>query len=154
MNPIQAFAQTTWENPTNDTVQFSIYDDAANLYTVGPIPPKGSVTLPSVYDNAIATVRDGVIVGGLAPQLVAKGRERVPMHDALARAAAMGEQERKLILATGVSAGGLSLDAVAGLHARIAELEAAKTSTQAAVTAAVAPHAEPPPPPPAKPANK
>lgn len=138
----QAFSQTTWSNPSEHHVKFSIFVGPGITHKVAIAPGK-DLPLPSEFDNDIRTVRDGVVVGGLAPQLIIKGREKLPMHESLAKAADLGDDERKVVAGTGRSAGGMSLDVATALLAqnedlkkRIAQLEAAfgvaNTSTEKA----------------------
>jgi hypothetical protein len=59
---------TTWRNPTRHEMRVDIHDTPGRKkrYTI----PAGKETqIPSEYDRAIHDVRDGVIVGGLAPLL-------------------------------------------------------------------------------------
>jgi hypothetical protein len=114
---------TTWENPTKHIQRFEIHHGPGSDPEKFEVPPGGKAQVLSLYDNAIRTVRDGVVVGGLAPLLVPEGRTTVPVHEAIAKAAAMGDTERKVVAATGVSAGASSLDAVVALEVKNAELE-------------------------------
>ena len=145
MNADSMYQQTTWRNPTDHEVRFSIFEGPGRVAKM-KVPPGNSVALPSVYDDAIQTVREGVIVGGLAPQLEPQGREKFPMHVALARAAEMGETERQLMRSTGTTAGAMSLDFAAQLQKqndaltkRLAELEAALGVSAGATPANSAP---------------
>lgn len=117
------FQMTTWENPTSHTTRFELFEGPGEIHKI-EIEPGGRVDLPSKYDNAIRTVRDGVVVGGLAPLLVAKGRDRVPVHAAITAGAAEGDREREALLRTGSTAGALSLDASVSLQAQNDELSA------------------------------
>ncbi len=117
------FKNTTWHNPTTHTVKFDIFVSPGNIYH-NEVKPDDTIEVPTVYDNAIQTIRDGVIVGGKAPQLVAKGRKEVPMHDALARAAAQGDVEREMLRQTGTTAGSLSFDMGAQLMKQVSEAKA------------------------------
>ena len=120
--------QTEWQNPTLHAVAFDIFYGPGKPKEFVEVKPGDSVMVPSQYDNAIQTIRDGVIVGGKAPQLVARGRKEVPMHDALARAAAQGDVEREMLKQTGTTAGSLSFDMGAQLmkQANEAKEESAK----------------------------
>ena len=87
---------TEWHNPTSRTVKFPIrrgpkqvrHDELGRPHIVHPgvdmveIAAGESVLLPSMFDQAIQVVRDGVVFAGLAPQLVKNGN-RVPMHPAI-----------------------------------------------------------------------
>jgi hypothetical protein len=59
---------TTWRNPTPHEMRIDIHDRPGRRkrYT---IPAGAEIKIPSEYDRAIHDVRDGWIVGGLAPQL-------------------------------------------------------------------------------------
>jgi hypothetical protein len=72
---------TTWRNPTPQEMRIDIHDRPGRRkrYSVGP---GQEIRIPSEYDRAIHDVRDGWIMGGLAPKL-----ERVagnpPLHPTL-----------------------------------------------------------------------
>lgn len=82
---------TTWTNPTQRTVTLRLFRHGKIVRNrqvidtgtdVVEIPPGGSVQLPAFLDSAIQEKRHGVIVGGLAPQLVKNGEE-TPVHPSL-----------------------------------------------------------------------
>lgn len=127
------FARSTWKNPTQHVQRFEIFENSGLPPTRIEIKP-GEIddTIPSIYDNAIRTVRDGVVVGGLAPLLVKVGETAIPVHAAISRSAAMGDEERKLLEMTGSTAGGLSLNNAVALQAKNEELEK-KLAEQAAM---------------------
>lgn len=128
------FQMTTWKNPTLHTVKFKIFQGPKKIAHIA-IGPNKTAQIPSVYDHAIRTVRDGVVVAGLAPQLEPKGKEVFPMHIALADAARRGDQERALVAQTGVAAGMHHLDMATNLQMQIDALkakEAAPTAPSAA----------------------
>lgn len=114
---------TTWVNETTHEQKFELHTSPGQPMIKIEIKPGKEAQIPSIYDNAIRTVRDGTVVGGHAPLLTPKGQTKIPIHDAIVRAAAAGETERKLIASTGATAGGLSLDAAAQLLARNEDLE-------------------------------
>jgi hypothetical protein len=60
------------------------------------VPPGKTAQLPAEFDNAVRTVRDGLVIGGLAPQLVPLGREAVPIHESIVKAHEMGILEERL----------------------------------------------------------
>lgn len=72
---------TTWRNPTEREMRIDIHDRPGKRrrYT---ILPGQEIRIPGEYDRAIHDVRNGVIMGGLAPRL-----ERVagnlPLHPCL-----------------------------------------------------------------------
>jgi len=72
---------TKWTNPTDKAVKLRLFVSPGQTveYTV---PPKGEAAIPSQFDHAVQKLREGIIVGGLAPQLV---REDKPaeLHPAL-----------------------------------------------------------------------
>lgn len=104
---------TKWKNPTGHTVVADIFVGPANVpppsraYQRGERHPAhvrykwgpGEVReVPSMYNDAIHDVRNGVLVGGLAPQLERVDEERLPMApgidaDDQARTAALREAE-------------------------------------------------------------
>ncbi len=118
---------TRWRNPTDRPVTFEVMGEVGRFYRVH-IKAGESADLPGQYDDAIQTVRDGVVVRGLAPQLVAEGRENLPMHEALAKAAKLGDVERTLLL-RGITPGAHSLDDLARLAAKVDDLQKASTTS-------------------------
>lgn len=82
---------STWYNPTNQTVTLRLFrhgkivrggkivDTGTDIVT---IPPGESVTLPAFLDETIQERRGGIIVAGLAPQLVKDG-EPARVHPSL-----------------------------------------------------------------------
>jgi hypothetical protein len=91
---------TTWRNPTKQEMHVDVHH-APGRFKRFVFPPGKEVQVPSEYDRAIHDVRDGVIVGGLAPLLERAGSDGV-LHPALdpeeaARKAAQEEAERALL---------------------------------------------------------
>lgn len=88
---------TTWKNPTQHPVRLDIYvhEGPKGRRTV-VIDPGAEKSLSSDWDDSIRTEHNGVVVGGMAPQLVKKGEERVPIHEAIRTAAELGEKELML----------------------------------------------------------
>ena len=88
---------TTWRNPTRHEMRVDVHDSPGRFKRF-VFPPGKEVQVPSDYDRAIHDVRDGIVVGGLAPLLErAIGDET--LHPALdpeaaARKAADEEAER------------------------------------------------------------
>jgi hypothetical protein len=91
---------STWRNPTRHEMRIDVHGSPGRFKRY-VFPPGKEVQVPSEYDRAIHDVRDGVIVGGLAPLL-----ERIvpdgALHPALdpeeaARKAATEEAERALL---------------------------------------------------------
>ena len=60
---------TTWRNPTKKTMRVDIFETPGRPRKRYVFPPGKEVQVPSEHDSAIHDVRDGVIVGGLAPLL-------------------------------------------------------------------------------------
>jgi len=116
------FEFTLWRNDTDHDLVVRLFMGPGRDYRL-TFKPKEERPLLSIYDNAIQTRRGGQIVGGIAPQLTKVGAEKLPIAEALARASALGDMERKIMLETGVTAGG-KVDAMAVLLAKQAELEA------------------------------
>jgi hypothetical protein len=91
---------TTWRNPTRHEMHVDIHHTQGRFKRF-VFPPGKEVQVPSEYDRAIHDVRDGVIVGGLAPLL----ERAVPdgaLHPALdpeeaARKTATEEAERAVL---------------------------------------------------------
>ncbi len=144
MQQHQRLSITTWENPTKNTQTFEIHHGPGAEPDVFILAPGDAADVLSLYDDAIRTVRGGVVVGGLAPLLVPKGRKEVPVHEAIAKAASLGDAERKIVSDTGASAGSSGLEAVAVLAAKNAALEAKVEQLMAMIT-------QPPMAPPAPP---
>lgn len=72
---------TKWKNPTDKTARVSVFVSPGQ-HAEYVIAPNGEGDIPSQFDNAIHQIRDGVIVGGLAPQLVREG-QTAKVHPAL-----------------------------------------------------------------------
>ena len=72
---------TTWTNPTEHTVRLKLFL-APGQWQTYEIPPKGTASIPNQFTMAIHQVRDGVIVGGEAPQLVREGQKEA-LHPTL-----------------------------------------------------------------------
>lgn len=88
---------TTWKNPTDKIVKVVIFVSPGQVAEY-VIKPKGEASIPSQFDHAIHQLRDGIIVGGLAPQLVREGKPaelhpslRPPSEDNKGKQAATGE---------------------------------------------------------------
>jgi hypothetical protein len=91
---------TTWRNPTPHDIKIDLH--AAPGHRKRYVVQAGKeAQIPSEYDRAIHDVRDGVIVGGLAPLLlrVVPDGELHPALDpeAAARKAALEEAERAVV---------------------------------------------------------
>jgi hypothetical protein len=72
---------TTWTNPTEHTVRLKLFV-APGQWQTYEIPPKGTASIPNQFTAAIHQIRDGVIVGGCAPQLV-REEQKEKLHPAL-----------------------------------------------------------------------
>ena len=72
---------TTWKNPTPHEMRIDIHDRPGRRkrYTIAP---GQEVRIPSEYDRAIHDVRDGWIMGGLAPKLERMAGNH-PLHPSL-----------------------------------------------------------------------
>jgi hypothetical protein len=97
----EAQTLTTWRNPTPDEMRVDVYESHGRPRKRFLFPPGKEVHVPTEYDKAIHDIRDGIIVGGLAPLL-----ERVVpdgiLHPSLdpeesARKAATDEAERAVV---------------------------------------------------------
>ena len=91
---------TTWRNPTRHEMRIDVHA-APGRFKRFVFPPGKEVQVPSEFDRAIHDVRDGVIVGGLAPLLERAVPDGV-LHSALdpeeaARKAATEEAEKAVI---------------------------------------------------------
>ena len=120
MEPTQTIefstSQTFWKNPTSKPVIVDLYVGAENVppparaYRRGERhqahlrirwAPGETKALPSIYDSAIHDVRNGVVVGGHAPQLVRTDAPDMPVSDAIdveksKRRAALAQAEAAL----------------------------------------------------------
>jgi hypothetical protein len=91
---------TTWRNPTRHEMRIDVHG-APGRFKRYVFPPGKEVQVPSEVDRAIHDVRDGVIVGGLAP-LLERAMPDGTLHPALdpeeaARKAAAEEAERTVL---------------------------------------------------------
>jgi hypothetical protein len=82
---------TTWRNPTRQEMRVDVHS-APGRFKRYVFPPGKEVQVPSEYDRAIHDVREGVIVGGLAPLL-----ERAVADGALHPALDPEEAARKVV---------------------------------------------------------
>jgi hypothetical protein len=63
---------TTWHNPTDKPVRLEVFVSPGQ-FSQYHVPAQGKADIPSQFTSGIQQVRDGVIVGGLGPQLVRDG---------------------------------------------------------------------------------
>jgi len=92
---------TTWKNPTTTTMRVDVFEGHGRPRKRYVFPPGKEVSVPTEHDRAIHDVRDGVIVGGLAPLLDRVVPDGV-LHPSLdpeeaARKAALEEAERAIV---------------------------------------------------------
>jgi hypothetical protein len=69
-NEPQEEQYTEWFNPLDEPQKVDVYVGNDKKPTRYVVPPGGTKLIPSRYDRAIHTVHNGVIIAGLAPQLV------------------------------------------------------------------------------------
>ncbi len=73
----QVRTNTTWVNPTDTLLKINVHVGSTPGNPSGRaqyiFPPRGETIVPSEFDAAFHDVRDGLVVGGLAPQLRKKG---------------------------------------------------------------------------------
>ncbi len=79
---------TRWKNPTDKTVSLSFHRDRGVRPHKVTIEPGKEVVLNGEYDGAIHQVHNGLVVGGMAPQLVKVGVEALPVTSTLGLAEA------------------------------------------------------------------
>ena len=109
---------TVWENPTEFDVTLDLHVGSNPRNLSGRhryiVPAKGEKTIPSDLDQGIHDVRDGIVVGGLGPQLrrkgstdklhpaldAAKARETEAIEEAQAAMVAKAAAETAIMLAT------------------------------------------------------
>jgi hypothetical protein len=60
---------TTWRNPTLHPMHVDIFESQGRPKKRYVFPPGKEVQVPTEHDRAIHDVREGIIVGGLAPLL-------------------------------------------------------------------------------------
>jgi hypothetical protein len=77
-----SFETTTWKNPTPHDMTLRIFVGPGET-TVFRIPAGGKAEIPSAFDPAIHVLRQGVIVGGLAPLAQRDGQPPLPVHKSL-----------------------------------------------------------------------
>jgi hypothetical protein len=78
-----SYRMTTWFNPLSVPQTFTVYDGGPRGRKI-VVPAKGEIQFDSAYDHAIQHVQAGVIMGGLAPQLVNKSADETPkLHESL-----------------------------------------------------------------------
>jgi hypothetical protein len=88
------FQITTWQNPTDQDCRFHVMSGDKPIHV--HVASRKTVQLPAEFDNAVRTERGGLVIGGLAPQLVPLGREAVPIHESIVKAHEMGILEERL----------------------------------------------------------
>lgn len=73
-----------WVNPTNVDVRLRLFVSPGQ-HAEYVIPAGESGEVPAQFDAAVQTVHDGLVVGGLAPQLQKRGATPPPtVHPAIA----------------------------------------------------------------------
>jgi hypothetical protein len=81
---LQSF--TTWVNPTDRDVVLDLHTGASPQNLSGRVryivPANGEQIVPAEFDLGIHDTRDGVIVGGLGPQLRRKDKSEI-LHSSL-----------------------------------------------------------------------
>lgn len=125
---------TRWENPTKDVVRFRVLVEAGRFEHV-EIGPGATKDLPSSWDPAVHDVRGGVVMGGLAPQLVKAGQVRLPVHSSITEAAAGAVHHAEKLEAERTRAAKAEAEA-AELRAKLLELENKLTAPPAGAPAA------------------
>lgn len=154
---------TIWHNPTKRDVVLPIWVGTSHLigkkFKPGPdgkvrrptgirryvVPAGGERAIPAEFDRGIQEIRDGMIVGGLGPQLVRKGVQDPPrIHPALdevaARQKAEHEAAREALIAKAAAQEALVLaqakavEADAEAAARDASAQQTKTAGSSAKT--------------------
>lgn len=82
-------ATSTWHNPTDYDVSIRLYKGHGHKpgmsHFLWKLAAGATKTLSSEYDNAIRLMREGVVVGGLAPQLIKIEEKQDPpeVHESL-----------------------------------------------------------------------
>jgi hypothetical protein len=99
----EAQTLTTWRNPTPQAMVVDIFEGHGRPRKRYTFPPGKEVSVPSEHDHAIHDVRDGVIVGGLAPLLervVEDGVLHPALDPELAAKKAILDEAQKALVAT------------------------------------------------------
>jgi hypothetical protein len=112
----EAQTLTTWRNPTSEEMRVDIFEGHGRPRKRYTFPPGKEVSVPSEHDRAIHDVRDGVIVGGLAPLLecvVEDGVLHPALDPELAARKAVLDEAQKAIVATKAAQDVLTSTAVA-----------------------------------------
>jgi hypothetical protein len=94
---------TTWRNPTPHPMHVDIFESQGRPKKRYVFPPGKEVQVPTEHDRAIHDVRDGLIVGGLAPLLervVADGILHPVLDPELVATKAAMDDAEKAVLAT------------------------------------------------------
>lgn len=85
-----SFETTTWKNPTSADMTIRCFVSPGET-AVFKLPAGGTAAIPSTFDHAINVVRNGVVVGGLAPLAQREGQPVLPVHKSLRPAPAPAE---------------------------------------------------------------
>jgi hypothetical protein len=95
-NTPRSISLTAWRNPTVNDVRMRFFikpgapiDEPGgrcepSVWLPVFIPAGGEIELPSTFNKAIQTVKDNLVIGGMAPQLVRADGQSPPIHPALA----------------------------------------------------------------------
>lgn len=121
---------TRWHNPLSVRQNVVISHDGDSRPTQYTIKPGETREIPSRYDLAIHRVHNGVVIGGLAPQLVKVGAEEKldPVLDTTLQDKKQAEAERAVAAAAKQAAE----DALILAEHRKREAEAAKAEIEKA----------------------
>lgn len=82
VRPVMA-RYTTWRNPLPHIQQVDIVESDPQRPTRYELGPGEEMIIPSEYDRAIHSVHNGVIIGGIAPQLINVDLEKAGKHPVL-----------------------------------------------------------------------
>ena len=99
----EAQTLTAWRNPTPKTMTVDVFEGHGRPRKRYTFPPGKEVQVPTEHDRAIHDVRDGVIVGGLAPLLervVEDGVLHPALDPELAAKKAVLDQAQQALVAT------------------------------------------------------
>ena len=87
MSAFPTLRLTAWRNPTSKVIKVDLFSGPTRDNPGGRIhvewQPGETQEVPSEYDAAIRKVRDGKVVGGLAPQLVRADKKPIPLDPAI-----------------------------------------------------------------------
>lgn len=121
---------TIWKNPTSDTVTVNLFLERGRPREKIVFKPGEEVQVRAEFDSAIRYERNGVVMGGHAPQLVKVGEAPIPVHSSIVEAAAMAANAASMLESERMRAAKVEAEN-AELKAKLAALEEKMTAPAA-----------------------